>query len=193
MGAAIDSKPSSTGTRLLSAYKRAWATVNQTQIQAPGLSTVVVDSPAMILPPVKAVPAGKVWPLMPNLVYRFSGNMIATSANPNVMSIESAGMALILGTQANPLAFGGPLGFTHVNAARLSAQSALLQQSPITFDEWEIDCNDLLTAYPTAQTLILQAYMTLNDTGVAPKQVDTQVNFKATAAQFSNYRFDKWE
>lgn len=195
MGAAIISRESSTGVNLLSAFKRGRAHLTINELHPPGLSTVASQCPPMLLQPIVAAGGVQCFPVIPNVRWRFSGDASLISAAPGALSLESAGMAVILGTQANAFDpnYSGPAAGTYFNAARLSAQTALLQNAPISFDPWELDCNDMLQDYPGAQTLLLRAIFAINDTTLGQKQVQGTVNFIVAAAQFTNYHFDRWE
>ncbi len=203
MGArGIISKPSSSGVRALTAYKRALNLAISEALQAPGLTTVLNTSQAMLIEPgpfqtttdLSGVNHFITWPLQRNLRYRFSGDGILTSGAPGAVSLESAGMAITLGVASNPFLYATtPSGFNRVNAARLSAQTALAQSQPISFDPWEIDCNDLLQLYPLATYLALFTFFNINNTHAAAVQVNAQTTFEAAAVQFQDYKFDIWE
>ena len=182
------SEPSSTGVRLLSAFPRALANISADPILAPGLSVQSIPVPAMILP-ARGLPND--WQLVRNFVYRFSAGIQVTSAGPTEVSIESAGMQLQ--TFGNPLP-PSSLGCTLINAARFSNLTALAQDCAISFDEWEIDTNDLLQlGGVNCSVFRLSLFVTFNNTGAAPKGSTITGYAKASAAQFDNYRFDKWE
>ena len=192
----IESKESSSGVRLLSAYKRGLVTIQQQPLIPSHLSIVSQPCPEMVVeqPPVPAQPW--IFRVRPNFRYKFSGSASIDTADPGDVSCESAGMQLGFG--ANPATLGGLYTVTIdpktlYNAARLSNTSALAARMPISFDEWTIDCNDLLTIDPAAQYFQLIEFMNLNSLAGAPIAANIIWNFQVAAAQFTDYRFDKWE
>ena len=196
----IESKESSSGVKLLSAYKRGLYSVVDNMLLSAGLESIWQACPEMVVeqPPYPAQPW--IFRVRPNFRYKFSGSAQINSVAPGDVSCESAGMQLALATTVadltGTLLAPSPLKpglFLLTNAARLSNTSALAQQMPISFDEWLIDCNDLLTINPSAQGFQVVEFMTTNNTSVAPHEANVSFNFQVAAAQFSDYRFDKWE
>jgi len=178
-----------TGVKLLSAFPRALIPLNQTGSIHPGLLTVQIPLPAM---PNKSIIDQYHWPLTRNYRFRFSGSVVFTSAGPTEVSIESCAMVLtdILGDVLMS------------NAGRLSSLTALAQDVGLSFDEWLVDTNDLLSLLAGAAQLPtelrnnfkLWIYIVANNNaGSAPKQYNAQGFFQSDAAQFDNYRFSKWE
>lgn len=191
----IETKESSTGAKLLSAFPRVWIRSYQAGVRLPpGLQQLITDGgaavPGFLVALVK--PAGgnpKLWPVTRNLRYRFAGNSLTdVESGSGSMAVESAGMQIAVGTIAAP----GSLGIW-ANAARLSSLTALLLNQNVSFDEWEIDCNDLLSAFPTAQCFNLYLQFVINNTDVNDHKVDLTSNLIAEAALFDSYRFSKWE
>lgn len=180
------SEESSTGVKLLSANPRALVALNvpNATVIAPGLSTTSLQVPVMIDQPYRGI-AGN-WPILRNRRMKFSGSTIINSAGASEVSLESAALSLFVFTPTQTLQL--------VNAARLSNLSALAQNAPVSFDEWLIDHNDLLALSLQAGTYFqLFIYLTLNNTGAAPKGLNTPSYIQCDAAQFDNYRFSKWE
>ena len=84
------------------------------------------------------------------------------------------------------------LGFLS-SAARLAATTALAFGQIVSVDAYEIDCNDILQAYPTAGNFTVFLSLVLNNTDVAAHGVNWFTNLIVEAALFDSYRFSKWE
>jgi hypothetical protein len=194
--AGIESKESSTGVRLLSAYKRGLVTLQTQPLIHPGLTIQSQACPEMVVEQAPLTAQPWIFRIRRNFKFKFSGSASIDTANPGQISCESAGMQL--GFTANPGVLGGlytvtidPL--TQYNAARLSNTSALAARMPISFDPWEIDCNDLLTVNPNAQWFQLIEFLNVNSVAGAPVAANIVWNFQVAIAQFTDYHFDKWE
>ena len=209
MGAAYqqrETRESNTGVKLLSANRRALLRADlytqgagATGIPLPPHALTTLQSP---IPPAIYGAVGisgggpKGWPVVQNRRYKFSGSAIFTSGSPGDVSLESAGMFLFLLDAATGLPAGQLF-----NAARLSTTTALAQGVIMSFDEWDIDCNDLIqlsaqtAAVVRASSLafVLYAQAVLNNTAGAPVGFTWQITVQADAAQFDSYRFTKWE
>lgn len=195
--AGIESKESSTGVRLLSAYKRGLAQADNLEIIAKGLTTLSSACPEMVVepPPFPAQPW--IYRIRRNFRFIFSGSASINAADPGDISVESAGMRLT--TAATPAVLTGDAtsrlagAQSFWNAARLSNTSALAAFMPISFDPWTIDCNDLLTSNPSAQWFQLVEYVVANSVAGVPVELTFDTNFQVDVAQFTDYHFNKWE
>ena len=196
--AIVESKPSSTGVKLLSANPRVVIPILASGTLAPGLNTITQLCPVAIVPAFNGV--ANAWPVLRNWVYRFSGDAYFSSAAPLLDSLESAGMLLELGGPVVPPTRISAV-IQRVNAARLSTTTALAQDVAISFDPWEIDNNDLLTYInqlqgPAENRLAdfgLELSLVVNNTDSVPHAWKCSFNIQVDAAQFSDYRFSKWE
>jgi hypothetical protein len=178
------SELSSSGVKLLSAYPRGLLKIFNDADAAPGLQSFLLPIPKMSVP---GAP-GLDWPIGRNVRFKFSGSLVVTSTGADLLSLESAGMQLICNSGAFPQANPPNL----LNSARLSSLTALAEGAPISFDEWLVDCNDLLTMgqFPSFRLFMV---VNLNNTGAVPRETIIQGVFQCSAAQFDNYRFDQWE
>jgi hypothetical protein len=148
---------------------------------------VKIPIPVMVLPPYGGDPLA--WPVSRNVRMRFKGETLVTTGGPTEVSLESAALVLILQNAAYTTIA------TRLQPARLSNLSALAENAPVSYDDWLIDHNDLLAIPPaqSARLFTLFAYLTLNNTGAAPKGVVLPTTIELAAAQFTDYRFDQWE
>lgn len=183
------SEETSTGVKLLSAFPRALTKVAWPPSPAvtlpPGLSTVQIP---LVAQPVKSQIDQYHWPLNRNFRFRFSASIVFSSGGPLEVSIESCGMVLTDIASAVLMS----------NAGRLSSLTALAQNVTLSFDDWLIDTNDLLTllagqSINDQRNFLLWIYIVCNNTGAAPKGYQAAGFFQSDAAQFDNYRFSKWE
>lgn len=184
-----ETRESSTGAKLLSAYPRALVTAYLGTPLAPiilpgGFSTQDVAIPRALVPPGPA--PGNEFPIRQNLRYKFSGNASFSSASPADVSIESAGLLISFNSLRQ-----------YFQAARLSSLTALAEKAPISFDEWLIDCNDFLAASDVVhgnQERAFGLYVRVNVNKVGgPTEFYITANVQIAAANFDSYRFDKWE
>jgi len=182
---------SSTGVKILSSNPRALVAIQYPPPAAPfplppGLFTIQVPLPVQ---PVRSTNNGLSifgWPTTRNWRFKFSASLAFSSlAGANQVSIESGAM-VITGDAAAPDILAS-------NAARLANLTALAQNATMNFDEWLVDVNDLLTLRPRLSFFNLWLYLTVNNTGAAPKDFAIQGQFTSDAAQFDNYRFTQWE
>jgi hypothetical protein len=193
MGAAYqrrETRESSTGAKLITAYPRALVAENNIagSVLAAGVSVLIVPVQAALgdLDPSSFI-------LRQNRRYKFSASARLFPANPSQVSLESAGMVI-------SIAGGLPAGFELQTAARLGAITALAYNQAISFDEWDIDANDLIAMNRTAAALLvggaqnfkLSLQFTLNNVGAA-SLIGYTTTTSEEVADFDSYRFSKWE
>jgi hypothetical protein len=193
-----ETRESSTGVKLLSAYPRAL------QGYYEHAHPIVAGVQNILIPfrcaGVAVGPAGNnYFPLRANRRFRFGGSAVLYLAASGIshVAIESAGLTLVLGTDASPLT-----GHQLLSAARFGSLTALASGNQISFDQWEVDCNDLLQmTFPQGppganpgpyQNFALYETIVINDTGGATN-ADIFASLEISAADFNSTHFDKWE
>lgn len=191
---AIETKESSTGAKLLTAFPRAFVPQNISGIILPaGVNALDLYFRPALVPAGPFVPTDEPfsvlsWLVTQNLRFRFSGSAVVTpETGAGAISLESAGLYLRMFNTA--LARLGQLQ----NAARLSSTTALASNQPISFDEWDIDCNDLISAFLGVHDFSLRATLNLNNTDAVAHKIDISCTLLVEAAIFDSYRFSKWE
>lgn len=181
----IETRESSSGAKLLSSYPRSLSPIDSGILALPnGLSEQDIQLAPAVVPPV-----GIHWAMNPNLRYKVSASVSVQVGNEGNVSLESAGMFAIVGQGAGSA--------TIANAARLSSTTALAQRQIISFDEWALDCNDMISLLQQNGGLgnffVLLIRLVFNQVAGGPAQLQITGSYKTSAAQFNSYIFDKWE
>ena len=128
------------------------------------------------------------WPLTWHLVYRFSGCAAISADDPTGaqrVTIESASLVADLGTNAAPRSLTPYLCPAPV--------SGLAAGKGVMWEPWEVDCDDILQAVPTAQNFMLfMAFMVMNPDTAAYKFQFLQT-LTSEAALFPATRPSVWK
>lgn len=181
------------GAKLKTAYPRALQSLAFTQPIAAGVGIL-----QPLVPPagVPIAPAASLWPLVFGRRYRFRGSAVLYPANPGAVSLESAALIAQLHFPSDPAQ-----NIQIAQAARLAQTTALASGVGISFDDWIVDCADLLnivglgTNGPIAgkpDAFALNARIVINNSG-GLDQFLMQCVIESTAADYTSYPFEKWE